>query len=777
MRMKIFSGFMIILGIMFFFPSCNLKNTTDFSCNVIPIPEQIKQEKGDFVFSSSTTIAADNEGLYEVVSRFADLFKNSAGFVPQVIKDEAKADIRFVSDSTLDEEAYNISVTSDKIVINSSCSKGAFYAVQTLRQLLPVELESKTAIESVKWVIPAVTIKDSPRFEYRGLMVDVSRNFIPKENILKIIEAASMLKINKLHFHLVDDQGWRLEIKKYPRLTEIGAWRVFRNAPFTLRKNPVTPSEDTPVGGYYTQEDIKEIVAFASERQIEVIPEIEMPAHTNSSLSAYPQYACPVINHYIAVLPGMGGLNSNAEYCVGNDSVYLFLQDVLDEVMALFPSKYIHLGGDEANKEAWKTCPKCQALMHEKKIVNVEDLQGYFMDRMAKYVQSKGRMVIGWDEWTNSKIPDGAVIFGWRGMGNAGYKAALQGHKFVMTPSRLLYLDYYQGPQWFEPRTYFGNNTLKGVYDYEPVQAEWKPEGIANLLGVQVSLWTEFVEGTKHVEYMIFPRLAALSDIAWAQKGTKNWDGFLKRLDELVKRWEYMGINYAKSMYNLDHCVKPENGQLTVGLSCIRPDVEIRYTLDDTNPTVESEMYTDSIIVTGNSVLKAATFKDNVRTGEMLVLNMGWNKATGKKILGGNNNPMLYLLTNGVKGTDKHTDSEWCGWYDQNVSFTLDLGKKESFQRVNLGHVVNYGMGVHYPRSIVLSISDDNEHYKRIGTLNFTEKEIFKDGLYKDELFFNDLKAEARFVKFDIISPGATPGFHHRAGQGVWLYFDEIEIE
>lgn len=773
MKRQIFN-FFILINLL---ASCkgNLGNNS-LKENVIPIPEKITVNKGEFVFSPETTIAMDNETCQsESASQLAGLFQNSAGFVPKLIKNLSAADIIFVTDSTLKEEAYRLQVSSSKIRIESSGSKGAFYAVQTLRQLLPTELESPVHVENTHWSLPALLIEDHPRFDYRGLMLDVSRFFVPKETVLKIIDAAAMLKINKFHFHLVDDQGWRIEIKKYPKLTEIGAWRVYREEPFSSRQNPTAPGEETPVGGFYTQEEIKEIVAFAMKRQIEVIPEIEMPAHTNSSLAAYPEYACPVIDHYFSVLPGMGGRNSDVVYCAGNDRVYVFLQDILDEVMELFPSRYIHLGGDEANKKSWGKCPKCRARMHAEGITDVENLQGYFMDRMTKYVQSKGRIVIGWDEWTNSKVPDGAVIFGWQGLGTAGYKAAKEGHRFVMTPSQILYLDYYQGPQWFEPRTYFGNNTMKKIYDYEPIQEDWDSVVAKRLLGVQASMWTEFITNTEHLEYMIFPRVAALADIAWAQKGSKDWSCFLKRLDKLVKRWEYMGINYARSMYNLDHTVKSENNQLKVVLSCTRPDVEIRYTIDGTEPTFTSEAYMDTLTVEANTIVKAAAFVGKECKGKVLVLDLQWNKATGKKIIA-NKNPNVFLLTNGLRGTDKHTDFEWCGWYDEDVSFTLDLDTVQSFNKVSLEHAVNYGMGVHYPKSITLSVSDDNVKFKKIGELDFTEKEIFKRGIYTDELTFDGLSSRGRYIKFEISSPGKTPDFHHRAGQGVWLYFSEIEV-
>lgn len=773
MAARQYVGFIFLLLLILL--GCRNKQGQGEMTSVIPEPASVELGKGYFVFSGETVWASDDEMYNDILSDFSDLFEKSAGFTLEMSGNLSSADLVIYTDTTLSAEAYVLSVSPRRITVNASGRRGAFYALQTLRQLLPAELESYKVTTGVKWKVPVLTIKDEPRFEYRGLMLDVSRYFIPKETILKVLDAASVLKINKFHLHLVDDQGWRLEIKKYPKLTEVGAWRVYREGPFSLRKNPMGPGEVATVGGFYTQDDIREIVAFAARRQIEVIPEIEMPAHTNSSLVAYPEYKCPSVKHYTAVLPGMGGVNFNTEYCAGNDETFVFLQNILDEVMALFPSKYVHLGGDEANKEAWKICPKCQKRMRELGISNVDDLQGYFMDRMTKYVQSKGKVALGWDEWTNSKIPDGAVIMAWQGLGEAGYEAAKQGNKFIMTPSQIMYLSYYQGPQWFEPRAYFGNNTLKDIYEYEPVQQSWTADVVNNLWGVQGSLWTEFVESPAAVEYMIFPRIAALAEVSWTQLGSKNWPGFVHRLDKLLTRWDYMGIDYAKSMYNLDHKITPENGKLVVRLSCIRPDVEIRYTLDGSEPIATSTLFQDFLLFSDSVMIKAAAFMKDVRKGEVLTLPVHWNKATAKQVLG-NSNPELYMLTNGLKGSDKHTDMEWCGWYDQDVSFVLDLGKVMSVHKVLLGHVVNYGMGVHYPASVELFVSADNKNFVSVDKMTFSTMEIFKDGIFTDELIFDGLSTEGRYLKFVLKSPGKTPQFHHRTGQGVWLRFDEIVV-
>ena len=620
-------------------------------------------------------------------------------------------------------------------------------------------------------------ISDEPRFGYRGLLLDAARFFIPKENVLRIMDCMAMLKLNKLHFHLCDDNGWRLEIKKHPRLTEVGAWRVDRrDVPFHSRRNPKL-GEATPVGGFYTQEDMKEMIAYAAERQIEVIPEIEMPAHSNAALASYPELACPVVKDYIGVLPGLGGRNSEIIFCAGNDSVFTFLQNVMDEIMELFPSRYIHIGGDEAQKTHWKKCPLCQARMKKEGLANEEDLQGYFMQRISDYVRSKGREVIGWDELTNSSfLPEGSIILGWQGYGKAALKAAEKGHRFIMTPARVMYLIRYQGPQWFEPLTYFGNNTLKDVYDYEPVQKDWKPEYASLLMGVQGSMWTEFCNKPEDVDYLLFPRLAAVAEVAWTQPEKKDWASFLQAMDRYNGHIAEKGIVYARSMYNIQHKVTPENGGLKLNLECIRPDVEIRYTIDGSEPAANSSVYSDSLIVTGTQLIKCATFAEGVQMGKTLVLPITWNKASAKTILGNKQNEMLML--NGVRGSLKQTDFEWCCW-DKNdlISFTIDLQQKEKMNTFTIGCITNYGMGVHKPKSIRIAVSDDNKSYRDVTGLNYTPEEIFREGTYIEDLSMDMKGTEARYIRVTVNGAGECPADHVRPGQESRVYFDEIIIE
>lgn len=745
---------------------------------LVPAPQVMQQREGSFRFAPSTVIRVENSEQARQAEAFAALFTHAAGFTPKVTWKATGTGMRFLTDKTLASEAYKLHIAPTGIILKASSSKGFFYGLQTLRLLLPADIERNGISRSAAWKVPAADITDSPRFAYRGLMLDVARFFIPKDEVIRIIDCMAMLKLNKLHLHLVDDNGWRLEIKKYPRLTQVGAWRVDRGTtPFPARRNPKA-QEPATQGGFYTQQDIRQIIRYASERQVEVIPEIEMPAHSNSALAAYPRLACPVVNRFIGVLPGLGGHNADIIYCAGNDSVYTFLQDVLDEVMALFPSHYIHLGGDEAWKTNWKKCPLCQARMHREHLADEEALQGYFMGRMAAYVRSKGREVMGWDELTNSKIPEDAIIYGWQGMGDAALKAAEQGHRFIMTPARVLYLIRYQGPQWFEPLTYFGNNTLKDVYNYEPVQKGWKPDYASLLMGVQASLWTEFCSSSKDVEYMIFPRLAALAETAWSNPEKKDWPRFLSAVDNYDSHLQTKGVIVARSMYNIQHKITPEQGRLSVALECIRPDVQIRYTLDGTEPTTSSTLYSKPLSVSDSLTLKSAVFMAAKQEGRTLVLPIRWNKATGKPV-SSTGTTDAYMLTNGLRGSNKYTDFEWCCWAkSDSVSFTVDLGIVQSLRRVTLGNITNYGMAVHGPRVIRILLSDDGINFRMVAERNFTNEQIFREGTFMDRYALALPSAsEARYVKVTALGAGPCPADHVRPGQEARIYFDEVEVE
>ena len=744
--------------------------------SLVPCPVSLVPGTGNFHFSAKTSFAVENEGQAEQVHQFTELLTRAGGFTPRIKIDSRKGDVCLVTDATLKSEAYKLEITIKKITIRASDLQGFYYALQSIRQLLPSAIESEQVTENVDWTVPALTITDQPRFGYRGLLVDVARFFSPKENLLRIIDCMAMLKLNKLHLHLVDDNGWRIEIKKYPLLTEIGSCRVDRpGKTFPERRNP-RQGEPTVEKGFYTQDEIREIVRYAQERHIEVIPEIEMPAHSNAALAAYPLLSCPVVDKFIGVLPGLGGNHADVIFCAGNDSVFTFLQDILDEVLELFPSKYIHLGGDEARKTHWEECPLCQTRMKAESLENTVELQGYFMARVARYVQNKGREVIGWDELTNARIPEGSIILGWQGYGQAALKAAELGHRFIMTPARILYLIRYQGPQWFEPITYFGNNTLKDVYDYEPVQKDWTPQAASLLMGVQACMWTEFCNSPADVDYLLFPRLSALAEVAWTKPARKNWASYLKAMDHFNEHLAAKGIVYARSMYNIQQTVTPKEGRLQVELDCIRPDVQVRYTMDGSVPTAQSPLYTKPLMLTEAKTIKAATFAGNEQLGQMLELPVIWNKATAKPVKSAGTGD-LYMLTNGIRGSQKYTDLEWCSWMKSDtVTFTLDLKKPELVNKLTLGSITNYGMAVHKPAEIEVWISGDDKEYRKVGECSYTKNEIFREGVFREDIPF-EIGTEARYVRVVARGAGDCPFTHVRPGQEARIYFDEIIIE
>lgn len=742
---------------------------------IVPLPDVTETGQGMFTFSGATAVSVQ-DSLQEDAARFlCRLFTGPAGFTPEITDDPASADIRFIEDKTLGDESYSLEVTADGIDVRASSPAGYFYAVQTIRAMLPPEIEGGAG-NTGKWSIPAVRIEDSPEFAYRGLMLDVSRHFMPKEDVMKIIDCMAMLKLNTLHWHLTDDNGWRIEILKYPRLTETGAWRVDReDLPFPARRN-IRPGEKASVGGFYTQEEIREVVSYAAERHIEIIPEIDLPAHANAALAAYPQYACPAAPRPVSVFPGMGEGRWDVIFCAGNDSVYPFIEDILDEVMNLFPSGYIHIGGDEAQKTIWKKCPLCQAKMKEEHIPDEEHLQGYFMGRIAEYLKTKGKTAIGWDELVRSRLPEGAVICGWQGDGRSAFTAAGQGHRFILAPARTMYFIRYQGPQWFEPLTYFGNITLRDVYEYDYKDNPlWKQEYAPLMMGMQACMWTEFCRNTDDVTYQLFPRLAAFSELVWSSENGRNWNGFLPRLDSFLEHLEAKDIVYAESMYNIQHTAVPADGAVSVTLECIRPDVQIRYTLDGSEPSSSSALYSEPVALDGEKTLKCATFfTDGRQAGQTLVLPVKWNKATGKEITGQNHS---LLLTNGIRGSLRESDFEWCTWISgQQAEFVLDLGEETLLDTVTIGCLTNYSMGVNKPAGITVSLSSDGEKFRTVSTVTFSPKEIFREGNFTEDIRFGMPGSKARYVKVSASGAGVCPSDHVRPGQASKFCFDEISV-
>lgn len=743
---------------------------------LMPYPMEVAEGEGRFVFTNKTVIAIEDEGIEAVAKDFVQLFTQSAGFTPKLKVGSKKGEVLVRKDETVKPEAYVLDVHPEKIVISISGVAGAYYALQTLRQLLPLAIEGGTKSEGVVWAVPAVTVKDEPRFGYRGLMVDVARRFLPKSHLLRIIDTMGMLKLNKLHLHLTDDNGWRLEIKQYPLLTEIGSKTVSRPGQvFPERKN-ARQGEPLVDGGYYTQEDIKEIVAYAAVRQIEVIPEIAMPGHSNAALAAYPMLACPVVDQYIGAVPGLGGDHTRFAYCAGNEKVFEFLHHIIDEVVELFPSQYIHLGGDAIRNTHWEECPLCRARMKQEGLNDEEDLLGDFMRRIDRYVRGKGRKVMGWEEIMDANLSKGAVVFDWHGYGHGAVKAGKQGHHFIMSPTGTMYLNAYQGPQWQESVLAFGgNNTLKNIYHYEPVERYWTMSMRSNLLGVQASLWTEFCEKPEDVDYLLYPRLGAVAESAWSFPIAKRWERFLMALDEYQPRWKAKGIKPSMSMYNIQHEVTPEFGDLKVALECIRPDVEIRYTQDGTEPSKYSTLYRKPWIVKDSRTIKCATFKDGKQMGKTLVLPIQKSAITGKNML--RSNRVERRVLNGVRGSYKNSDGEWAFWAkNDSIALTFDVGTRKNLSRVSMGCLNDYGLAIHKPVKVEVWLSDNDVRYWKVAEKKSDLDEVFREGRSVEDLNF-EFDDAARYVRVILRGAGRCPSYHVRPGMEAQIYIDEVRIE
>jgi hexosaminidase len=541
--------FYFIMGIILIVGGCKSGSAPepDKILAIIPAPVSIQGFKGDFVISEKTRIIlapADDETKL-AADFFANLVRNSTGMSLPVEegKKPAKGSVFMTLDTAIEnDEGYELTVTHKKVIVRGGSAAGLFYAVQTMRQIMPTELESPSIVERLVLTIPACEIKDEPRFGYRGMHLDVGRHMFPIAYIKRYIDMIALHKMNRFHWHLTEDQGWRIEISKYPNLTTTGAYRKETLVGHGGRK----PFEfdGKPYGGFYTKDEVKEIVEYARSKFITVIPEIEMPGHAMAALASYPELGCTGGPYEVQTRWGV----FDDVYCAGKEETFSFLEDVLTEVMELFPSEYIHIGGDECPKTRWKKCPRCQKRMKEEGLRDEHELQSYFIKRIEKFVLSKGRKIIGWDEILEGGLAPEATVMSWRGT-TGGIEAARQKHDVIMTPYTYVYLDYYQCEPQGEPLAIGGYLPLEKVYLYNPVPEELTPEEQKYILGVQGNLWSEYLKTPDYMEYMAYPRMFAVAETGWTPNRLKDFEDFLTRIEVLKKRYDAIGINYFKGEY------------------------------------------------------------------------------------------------------------------------------------------------------------------------------------------------------------------------------------
>ena len=579
--------------------------------SIIPQPRYVQMDEGTFRIDKDTKIFLDEpvEEYMRIAGFLNERLLAAAGFSLE-ITDEMTADgnVIFFMNAGLPSEAYGIHVEPNRIVIDYGDGAGAFYALQTIFQLLPEEIFADSRQRGVKWEIPCLAMEDAPRFKYRGMHLDVCLHYFDLDFLKKYIDIMAMHKVNRFHWHLTEDQGWRLEIKKYPLLTEKGQWR----------KETVVGSlnsgvyDGTPYGGYYSQEQVRDLVQYAAERYVTIIPEIELPGHALAAIACYPELSCGLEDHYETATKW--GVFKQV-YCP-KETTFEFLEDVFDEVFELFPSEVVHIGGDECPKASWKACPHCQALIRKLGLKDEYELQSWFVTRMEKYINSKGREIIGWDEILQGGLAPNAKVMSWLGE-EGGIQAARQHHEVVMAPHQKYYLDYWQADPDSEPLAMGGPTTLKTMYEYEPVPEVLTPEEARYIIGVEGCVWTEYMDSPERVEYMAWPRMCAIAETGWTQTG-KDWDGFTRRLETHLGRLDRLDVGYCKAFFNpLIVFHNDTKYSKVVTMTVDAPDAEIRYTLDGSVPDASSPVYDKPFVINRQQTVTAAAFRNGQIIGEI----------------------------------------------------------------------------------------------------------------------------------------------------------------
>ncbi|MCX8490920.1 MAG: family 20 glycosylhydrolase [Cyclobacteriaceae bacterium] len=760
-----------------------LSFTSVTSQNIIPRPVSLKTLEGQFVVDASSGIQADktNKELMAVAAYFGNYIKNISGLELSLNQKKGKSILLSITkDNELGTEGYLLSVSPSHITISANTSHGVFYGIQSLLQILPA-VRTNAAL-----LVPAMEVKDYPRFKWRGMMLDVGRHFFSPEFIKEFIDLLAMYKMNTFHWHLTEDQGWRIEIKKYPRLTQVGA---FRRAT-TTGHNKGTDGE--PYGGYYTQEQIKDIVKYASERHITIVPEIELPGHSSSAIAVYPELSCFPQE---STQPGSASVWTGEVkgkqvqqswgvfedvYCP-SEYTFKFIEDVMDEVIQLFPGSYIHIGGDECPKESWKRSEFCQQLIKEKNLKDEHGLQSYFIQRVEKYLNSKGKKMIGWDEILEGGLAPNATVMSWRGE-SGGIEAAKQKHDVVMSPGSPVYFDHYQGDPESEPEAIGGFNTLKKVYHYEPIPAELSAEDAKYVLGSQANLWTEYIPSVEQAEYMILPRMLALSEVVWTPTSQRNWIDFNKRLKLHFRIFEQRGLRFSQGNFKIDFKPQSQNGKLSVLLESERDELPIYYTTDGSTPNANSTAYTSPIEITKSMTIKAVLGAQLPSVKAPVVAQMfSMHKAVGYSVNYQNPNSRHYpaggpsALTDGIRGTLDHSKF-WHAFNQKDMIATIQFDSARPIHSISISAIQNFGAWIFLPSGVKFEVSEDGVNFMQVGDVSNQIQVSEKTNVIKD---FNATFAERKIkaVRVTARSIGTCPVGHPGAGQPAWLFVDEIIVQ
>ena len=749
---------------------------------IVPYPNHLETGRGTYRVTDRPVTCdsrTDERTQRAVVGFAARLATVTGGTNPVTVADEVPASgIRFVTDESLPAEGYELNVDGEGIEVRASQFPGFLYALQSLEQLLPAAVYGTEPAPDAAWEVPCVKIADAPRFAYRGMHLDVARHFFSVDEVKRYIDVMAIHKLNTLHWHLTDDQGWRIEIKRYPELTAVGSIRKA-----TVVRKEWGTYDGTPYGGFYPQDEIRDVVKYAADRGVTVIPEIDLPGHMLAALTAYPELGCTGGPYEVW---GRWGVADDV-LCPGREKTFEFLEGVLTEVMELFPSEYIHIGGDECPKVRWEKCPRCQAKIRQLGLKDDGEhtaehyLQSYVTDRIGKFLAQHGRRIIGWDEILEGRAPSDAVVMSWRGS-EGGIAAAKLGHDVIMTPNSHFYFDYYQSLDTdAEPFGIGGYIPMEQVYSYDPAFPELTPEQQKHILGVQANLWTEYVLSDEHLEYMLLPRLAALSEVQWCLPETKDWNRFIGsfRMDEIYSQ---MGYEFAKHIFGVtaSYAVDPEKGGVVMTLTT-QGGAPIRYTLDGSDPTASSPLYKAPVTIGESCTFKAAALREGMQT-PVYARKFDFNKATGRRIALNAAPTLKYtyggasLLVDGYRGGPVYSNGAWIGFLNEPLDVTIDMQGAKPYSAVTVESLVEKGEWVFPPSSVGVYLSDDGSEFTEAALMSVPQETAGSpDGVKPFKVLFPE--TSARYLRVVARTVDPIPAWHGAAGQKAHMFVDEIIVE
>lgn len=759
--------------------SCDHKTDVSANYQVIPLPQEISlaQSDGGFVLTDGTVITypAGNEAMKRNAELLSEYLGQLTGRNIKITETPSEENAIVLLDNLESDnsEAYTLTVTPKLITINGASPAGNFYGIQTLRKSIPEK-------GNLNVTFPPVTITDQPRFPYRGAMLDVCRHYFPVDSVKKFIDMLALHNINRFHWHLSEDQGWRIEIKSRPLLTEVGSKRKG-----TCIGHDFSTSDSIPYGGFFTQDEAREIVKYAADRHITVIPEIDMPGHMIAALTAYPELGCTGGPYDVWQRWGV----SEDLLCAGNDSVYAFIDDVLGEIVDIFPSEYIHVGGDECPKIRWEQCPKCQAkakslgLKADAKGTVEEKLQSYFIHHASDFLTSRGRKMIGWDETLEGGLAPGAIVMSWRGEDGAK-EAARQGHDAIMTPTGYMYFDYYQTLDTKdEPDAIGGYVPVEKVYSFNPTPDDMTDEQKKHILGVQANLWTEYIPTYSQVEYMELPRMAALSEVQWSDPEKKDYKDFAHRVPQMASHYRANGYRYATHIFNVNGKItpNPEKGTIEAVFSTV-DDAPVYYTIDGSEPNASSTLYEAPVDLTNSCVIKAVAVRPDGMS-KVFVDSVTINKATARPVTLKNQPNSRYreegpsTLVNGKYGTTAFTAGGWLGFNGDDLDAVIELGSVMEVSEISVRTLVDVASWIMDASAITVSVSEDGTKYTEVGSEKYVEDPQNTPVQVRTHSFkFAPVKA--RYVKVVAQCVKQMPAWEGRASKGdpAFLFVDEIIV-